>query len=137
MIKYIRDKAHCKHPSYTKEEVDTMIENKVDATEVYTKGNYAIGEITLTTEAEIQMINAKQIDYPEGFTKENTWVLDARYLNQNNNWVTQNIVITGDGTRLDAIRYALLDDYINVTGRLEEMPIGTETKIQLLLMKVE
>lgn len=41
-MKFLRDKAHCKHESYTKEEIDAMLEKKMDVTEVYEKKDYAL-----------------------------------------------------------------------------------------------
>lgn len=78
-MKFLRDIAHCKYESYTKEEIDTKLNEKIDATEVYKKGNFAVIEYNLPLEkigeSNTQWEGTDIISFPEGFTKENTCII--------------------------------------------------------------
>ena len=60
MIKYLRDKAHCKH-------------------EGYTKGDFATVTATITNEEGVSNGYAKFVAYPDGFTKDNSIIISVLY----------------------------------------------------------
>ena len=135
-MKFVRDKAHCKFESYTKEEINIMLDKKAEATNVYEKGNYAKTEVEISVESNYQSINNISLSYPEGFNKDNAYVLNARYFD-GTMYVTQHLTPLSDSLYQDTLSYSLRDAGIVLTGRLPYFEVGTKVKIQLLLMKVE
>lgn len=88
-MKYVRCDSHCKFPAYDKEEVDSLLSDKANKTDVYTKteadtkhnelikkvyvkDDYAVltGTITMASGTGSTTVN-----YPTGFTKNNCVVI--------------------------------------------------------------
>ena len=137
-MKFLRDKAHCKYESYTKDEIDTKLGNKVDTTEVYTKGNFAILEKEIVTETENQSIGYDVVDYPEGFNKDNTYIISHKVIGGESYIVSYVTQFGADPINYtSAITCYLNEDNMILSGRLPTFEIGTKVKIQFLLMKVE
>lgn len=134
--KYVRCGSHCKYPAYDKEEVDALLEKKIDATEIYTKGNFVIVEHEFITESEYQSISHTAIPYPEGFNMNNTFILNARYFD-GTMYITQNVTVLEGPAYQDTMWYSLRDHNIVLSGRLPRYEVGTTIKLQALIMKVE
>lgn len=66
MIKFIRDKAHCKHVAYTNEEVNDLLNGKANKADFH----------VLTGQIEMVSGNGTvTVSYPNGFTKDNCVVI--------------------------------------------------------------
>ena len=87
MIKYIRDKAHCKHEFnsenyYTKTEMDTtltqMYNDLVKPNEVYTKSDYEKLTISLTMPSGSNVRGTSK-EYPEGYNFQNSIVIATEF----------------------------------------------------------
>lgn len=113
-----------KHPTYTKEQTNNLL-----------KGKFAVVESSFTTESNNQYV-AKTIEYPTGFTKENTWVLNRRYF-EGTSYITYHVAQPEGGSAQEGLAVYLKDSHITLSGRLPFEEIGTEVKVQVLLMKVE
>ena len=74
--KYVRCDSHCKYPAYSKDEVDALVEEKLETkTE---KNDFALIKQTITTDADGR--GSVMVDFPEGFTKNNCMVLSTDYM---------------------------------------------------------
>ena len=119
MIKYIRDKAHCKYEAYGKE-------------------NFATIEKEVVTETENHSLGYETVDYPKGFNRENTYVVAHKIITESQTIATYVSEFGSDPIRYtSAITCYLNEDNILLSGRLPLMTVGTNVKVQVLLMKVE
>ena len=83
-IKYLRDKAHCKHEAYTKEEANAKMNELVKEIDVYKKSDFVevTGNITISSGSTSRGTN---IALPEGFTFENTRIISKWYRDSKTN----------------------------------------------------
>lgn len=106
---------------------------------VYTKNDFAVVTTTITTETENQLINDLAIDYPDGFNKDNTFLLTSKIKGDGSYPLTQYITkYTGSQIFYDeTIGCNYQDSKIYLSGRLPYFEIGTKVTINLILMKID
>lgn len=107
-MKFVRDKSHCRHESYTKTEINSLLENKADATNTFEKGDIAVIEYDLAViqvgNGNTQWQGTDYIAMPENFSKDNSCIVgimcaekreggDGEY-HTPYNWVLDNSVVT-------------------------------------------
>lgn len=69
---YVYCNSHCKHPAYTKEQVDALVKEKTD--EVLAKTNFVTINETLVI-SDGTSNTSVELDFPEGFTRSNCVVV--------------------------------------------------------------
>ena len=105
---------------------------------VYTKDNFAVVEYDLTTTSESQSLSGIAINYPEGFNKNNTFLISHAITTTYRQ--TKFVTTYGSSPNFmfaSTIEPRYYDASISLFGRLPSMTVGTKVKIQLLLMKVD
>lgn len=70
---FVRCGSHCKHPAYTKEQVNALLADELKSKKE--KSDFALIEETITVSTDGNGIVT--VDFPEGFTKDNCIVLSA------------------------------------------------------------
>lgn len=105
---------------------------------VYTKDNFKTVEYIFTTTSTNQAINNYQVDYPEGFNQNNTFLLSSRFHN-GTNW--QTVYVTSFGSNpvqyVGTLNATFSSSGVVFNGRLPYMETGTVVTLQFLLMKVD
>lgn len=78
IVKGICEITRCKYDVYTKEKTDELLENKADSINVYAKGDFSVIRTTIVDKGDLTTVE-KEVDLPEGFTKDNCVIISAMY----------------------------------------------------------
>lgn len=140
MSKFVRDKAHCKHEAYTKEEANAKMNELVNGIDVYKKSDFAIVDTTTTIgdSASVSGIYTGGfiLTMPDGFTSSNSVVISKQYgVNNPNTTDTKDDIIRvsllsyeNDGTTMHRINGSL--------STTDSEKAGVTYQVRLVLMKI-
>lgn len=134
-MKFIRDKAHCRHEAYTKEEANNKMSGLVNEIDVYKKSDFAIVETTTTirdTASNGVYMGSIMKSLPEGFDATNCVVISKMFGTDN---------AYGTETRDDIIYFSILtgDTYNTINGVLsttDSTKAGQTYNVRIVLMKI-
>lgn len=126
----------------TKKYVDSVIPTVPTKTSELTNdsgfisgSNFAVVSCELPLTSTNQFINNKTANYPEGFTKDNTYLISPRYKINNGDWITQHVTIMSGPAYSETLACYLKEEYIVFAGRIPTEDASGTATLEALLMK--
>lgn len=115
--------------------VPTKTSDLTNDSNYISESNFAIVSCELTLNSPNQLVNNKPVNYPEGFTKDNTYLISPRYKIGNGDWITQHVTAMTATNYSDTLACYLKEEYIVFSGRIPSEGVGETATLEALLMK--
>ena len=115
--------------------VPTKTSDLTNDSNYISESNFAIVSCELTLNSPHQLVNNKPVNYPEGFTKDNTYLISPRYKIGNGDWITQHVTAMTTTNYSDTLACYLKEEYIVFSGRIPSEGVGETATLEALLMK--